>query len=154
MKLELASILANTTNGKAEAIEWLEQVLDEFPSDINALNDLGYLWADTNQHLQRALRMTEQAVHGNPLNGAYRDSLGWTLFRLGRYQEAVTELQTAVEFAEPDPAIYDHLGDAFLANGQPDRAVEAWNAAVHELSNKPSPLRSKIQAKIDVLKPE
>jgi len=26
-----------------EAEEWLEQVLDEFPDDVNAMNDLGYL---------------------------------------------------------------------------------------------------------------
>ena len=26
--------------------EWLEQVLDEWPEDVGALNDLGYLWAD------------------------------------------------------------------------------------------------------------
>ena len=29
-----------------QAEEWLEQVLDEFPDDAGAMNDLGYLWAD------------------------------------------------------------------------------------------------------------
>ena len=40
-----------------ESEEWLEQVLDEFPEDIGALNDLGYLWADSSKHLERALQM-------------------------------------------------------------------------------------------------
>ncbi len=34
-----------------DAEEWIEQVLDEFPDDDGALNDLGYLWADQNKHL-------------------------------------------------------------------------------------------------------
>ena len=32
-----------------QAEEWLEQVLDEFPDDAGAMNDLGYLWADAEQ---------------------------------------------------------------------------------------------------------
>ncbi len=36
-----------------QAEEWLEQVLDEFPDDPGALNDLGYLWADENRNLVR-----------------------------------------------------------------------------------------------------
>ncbi len=67
-----------------QAEEWLEQVLDEFPDDEGALNDLGYLWADQNKELQRAKRMIEKAVNAEPDNVAYRDSLGWVLFRLGQ----------------------------------------------------------------------
>ncbi|MEZ6118184.1 MAG: tetratricopeptide repeat protein [Pirellulaceae bacterium] len=151
IKVELASVLAQESTGQAEAIEWLEQVLDEFPDDINAMNDLGYLWADTNQHLQRALHLTQRAVHANPLNGAYRDSLGWVLFRLGMYPEAVNELQTAVEFSDSDPTIYDHLGDALLASGQPDLAVKAWESSLRKLHENANLLRAKIQSKIDVL---
>ena len=44
----------------AEAEEWLEQVLDEFPEDVGALNDLGYLWADAGKHLERALQMIQR----------------------------------------------------------------------------------------------
>ena len=35
-----------------QAVELLEQVLDEYPDDPGANNDLGYLWADENQHLK------------------------------------------------------------------------------------------------------
>jgi hypothetical protein len=47
----------------SEAEEWLEQILDEFPDDPEASNDLGFLWADRNQYLHRALRML---VRGEP----------------------------------------------------------------------------------------
>ena len=65
-----------------ESEEWLEQVLDEFPDDVGALNDLGYLWADSSRHLELALAMIQLAVNEEPKNMAYRDSLGWVLFRL------------------------------------------------------------------------
>ena len=54
----------------ADAEEWLQQVLDEFPEDIGAFNDLGYLWCDQGKHLQRALAMLQRAVAGRA--GEYR----------------------------------------------------------------------------------
>ncbi len=107
-----------------EAQEWLEEVLDEFPDDAGALNDLGYLWADNNLHLARALKMIQKAVAAEPDNGAYRDSLGWALFRLGRYEEAVADLEKAAE-KQPDGVIYEHLGDVYqqLDNREKARAA-------------------------------
>jgi len=110
------------------AEDWLEQVLDEFPDDPSALNDLGYLWADEGKHLQRALRMIRQAVEKEPNNAAYRDSLGWVLFRLGKIREALPELEKAVSM-EPDPTVVEHLGDAYQADGQPEKARQSWRKA-------------------------
>jgi len=112
----------------SEAAEWLEQVLDEFPGDAGALNDLGYLWADNNRRLPRALRMVRAAVEAEPDNGAYHDSLGWALYRLGRYDEAIAELLKAVD-KQPDGVIFDHLGDAYQKFAQPEKARAAWRRA-------------------------
>ncbi len=114
-----------------EAAEWLEQVLDEFPEDPGALNDLGYLWADENMHLQRARRMIEQAVAAEPDNGAFRDSLGWVLFRQGQYERAAAELEKAAEM-EPDPVVLDHLGDAYARLKQSDKAAAAWRRSYEQ----------------------
>jgi tetratricopeptide (TPR) repeat protein len=73
--------------------------------------------------------MIQKAVEGDPENAAYRDSLGWALYRLGRIDEAVPELEKAAS-DEPDPVILDHLGDAYQAAGEPDKAKDAWNRAV------------------------
>jgi len=113
-----------------KAERWLQEVLDEFPDDVAALNDLGYLWADENVHLERAHRMLRRAVEGDPDNAAYRDSLGWVLHRLGRHEEAVAELEKAAAGDEPDPVILDHLGDAYHAAQQPDKARQAWKRAL------------------------
>ncbi len=114
-----------------QAVEWLEQVLDEYPEDAGALNDLGYLWAERGVHLQRALRMTQLAVALEPTSHAYRDSLGWAYFQLGRYEEALRELTAATTGNEdgPDGVLLDHLGDAYHKLGHADEARKAWQRA-------------------------
>ena len=67
-----------------EAIEWLQDILDEYPEDVGAMNDLGYLLADENRHLVRALRMSRFAVDHEPENVAYLDTLGSPAVAVGR----------------------------------------------------------------------
>ena len=112
----------------AEAEEQLELVLDEYPEDSGAMNDLGYLWADRNEHLGRACRMIRKAVELEPENAAYRDSLGWALFRQRKYAEAAAELQKAAEKIA-DGTVLDHLGDAYQKLGQAEKARESWRRA-------------------------
>jgi len=97
----LLSNICAVQNRLAQAEEWLEQILDEFPEDVAARNDLGYLWADQGRHLNRALTMVRAAVEREPHNRAYRDSLGWVYFRLGRYADAVRELEQAARSDKP-----------------------------------------------------
>lgn len=110
------------------AVETLEQVLDEFPDDAGALNDLGYLWIERGIHLQRGVSMAERAVAAEPGNPSYRDSLGWGYYQLGRYPDAVRELSLAAE-KESSGVILDHLGDAYLKAGDATKAREAWQKA-------------------------
>jgi tetratricopeptide (TPR) repeat protein len=140
------SNIALEQNDFQQAVEWLEQVLDEYPEDAGALNDLGYLWADRGVHLERALRMTQQAVAVEPTNHAYRDSLGWAYFRLGRYAEAVRELTAATTGNDDDPdgVLLDHLGDALARAGQPAEARRAWQQALAAFQNEGEAKKSQV----------
>ena len=122
------SNLCVATDDFDEAERWLEEVLDEFPDDIGALNDLGYLWADRGKHLKRSLAMVRRAVEAEPDNTAYRDSLGWALFRLGRFENAAVELEKASQ-GEPDGVILDHLADAYHGANRPAKALTTWRRA-------------------------
>ena len=128
-KMALSNIAALQFD-EAASERWLNEVLDEFPHDPSALNDLGYLWADRGVHLKRALRMIQEAVAAEPDNVAYRDSLGWALFRLGRYHDALIELEKAAAGEDPDAVILDHLGDAYAKLDKPQQAREAWQRAL------------------------
>lgn len=118
-----------TQKNLPQAEEWLEQVLDEYPENVSALNDLGYLWADQGKNLERALDMVQRAVAGDPENGAYRDSLGWAYYRLGKYDQALVELNKALG-DDPDGVILDHLADVYLAQGKLNEARDHWQKSV------------------------
>jgi Flp pilus assembly protein TadD len=57
------------------------------------------------------------------------DSLGWAYYRLGRYDEAVNELEKAIDLKPSDPVINDHLGDAYWRVGRRLEAQFQWNHA-------------------------
>ncbi len=144
------SNIAVIQNNLPQAEEWLEQVLDEFPEDVSALNDLGYLWADQNKKLHQALPMLERAVAAEPDNGAYRDSLGWCYYRLGRFTEALAELKKAAEEDDPDGVILDHLADIQLALKDLASARESWQRAIKALEKsgdraKIAPIETKLK---------
>ena len=127
---EALSALCVTLHKPAEAEELLRQSLDEFPDDTGANNDLGYLWADQWKHLKRALAMIQRAVAAEPDNSAYRDSLGWALFRLGRDEEALVELKKAAAGDHPDATVLEHLGDVYDHLDKPAEALKNWKRAL------------------------
>lgn len=137
--------------------EWLQQILDEFPEDIGANNDLGYLWADSGKHMSRAHAMIQAAVDAEPDNAAYHDSLGWVLFRLGDAEAAIRELEKAAELSraesgddsQADGVILDHLGDAHLAAGNITEAVRYWQLALGGLEKNEPQMAVATQKKIE-----
>ncbi|MDP7205066.1 MAG: tetratricopeptide repeat protein, partial [Pirellulaceae bacterium] len=125
-----------------------EQVLDEFPNDIGAYNDLGYLWVDQNKRLDRAQRMIQTAVEAEPDNAAYRDSLGWAYYRQGEFDKAIEQLLLAADNSLQDEVIFDHLGDAYFSNGQTGKARESWKKALRLLSQDEEELRRSLENKL------
>jgi tetratricopeptide (TPR) repeat protein len=146
-------ILSNicVTEGKLDdAEEWLEQVLDEFPEHIGAMNDLGYLWADQQKHLLRSLVMVKKAVASEPENRAYRDSLGWAHYQLGNFDLALEALKFAADEEEPDGVILDHLGDTYWKKKMSAEALASWKRAFEAYQNSDDTEKAKIvQAKIE-----
>jgi tetratricopeptide (TPR) repeat protein len=114
-----------------EAEKYFRRCLDMQPNFSEALNYLGYMWAERGVNLVEARRMIEKAVELEPKNAAYLDSLGWVLYKLDRPSEAIGWLQKAIEHSEePDPTLYDHLGDVYAAMDKHVEAREAWQKAI------------------------
>lgn len=93
------------------------------PNRHSAYNYLGYMWADKGIHLEEAYELIKKALAIEPDNGAYIDSLGWVLFRLGRYEEALAALRRAAELITDDAVIFDHLAEVLLTLGKTDEAL-------------------------------
>jgi tetratricopeptide (TPR) repeat protein len=113
------------------ALAKMEQVLAINPDEPYALNFVGYSWAERNMNLEKALEYVKKAVALKPEDGFVRDSLGWVYYKMGRYAEAVTELEAAVAMQPDDPTIQEHLGDAYQKTGQLEKAVAAYEKAVN-----------------------
>ena len=129
-----------------EAVKNLRKALDLSPEYADALNYLGYMWADRGENLEEARSMIERAVKAEPENAAFLDSLAWVLFKLKRNTEALEWMNKAISHSEdPDPTLYDHLGDIHAELKQLDEARAAYAKA---LAVKPD---EKIQEKLDRL---
>ena len=100
------------------------------PSQPQVLNYLGYSLVEKRIRLDEALEMIELAVAASPDSGYIIDSLGWALYRLGRYQEAVPHMERAVELMAVDPVVNDHLGDVYWAVGRYREAEFQWSRAL------------------------
>ncbi|QLF69553.1 tetratricopeptide repeat protein [Peteryoungia desertarenae] len=123
------------------------KALELNPDQPQVLNYLGYSWVDMNRNLQEGLEMIKKAVELRPDDGYIVDSLGWAYYRLGRFDDAVRELERAIELRAGDPTINDHLGDAYWRVGRKLEAVYQWKRA---LASEPEEAEvPKIQNKIN-----
>lgn len=122
---------------EAEAL--LRAILDDDADDAGACNDLGYHLADQGRNLDEAERLVRHAIlldrierrksgSADPESAAYRDSLGWVLFRQGKLAEAKAELEAALALPDgaTDPVVWDHLGDVLFRSGDKPGAKKMW----------------------------
>ncbi|WP_240789536.1 tetratricopeptide repeat protein [Pseudooceanicola onchidii] len=100
------------------------------PGHPRVLNYLGYSLVEKQQNLDEALDMIERAAAARPDSGYILDSLGWALYRLGRYDESVGHMERAAELMPVDPVVTDHLGDVYWAVGRLREAQFQWNRAL------------------------
>lgn len=118
--------------GRIDVLERdLRAIIDRDPNHAEALNALGYTLADRTDRYQEALELVERALALDPDEYHIVDSMGWVLYRLGRYEEAAAHLRRSYE-GEPDPVVAAHLGEVLWALGLRDEAREIWDSALEE----------------------
>nr|WP_249200691.1 tetratricopeptide repeat protein [Thetidibacter halocola] len=113
-----------------EAEADFRKALELNPDQPQVLNYLGYSLVEQQRKLDEALNMIERAVAARPDSGYIVDSLGWVLYRLGRYEEAVGHMERAAELMPIDPVVNDHLGDVYWAVGRKREAEFMWKRAL------------------------
>lgn len=113
-----------------EAEAGFRKALELSPEQPQVLNYLGYSYVEKQENLDEALSMIERAVAARPEDGYIIDSLGWVLYRLGRYEEAVVQMERAVELMAIDALVNDHLGDVYWAVGRKREAEFQWKRAL------------------------
>lgn len=142
-------LLLEKNGSSDQAITQMQRVLELEPDHAEALNFIGYTWADRNIHLEKALEYISRAAEIKPDNAFIIDSLGWVYFRLGKLDQAVKELRRSLELEPDDPHIYEHLGDVYRALKNYPEALSNYKKAYEKFAD--AKKRAAIQEKIDAL---
>jgi Flp pilus assembly protein TadD len=114
--------------GRAKA-DFLK-ALELQPEQPYVLNYLGYSWVERGKNLEQAQSMIARAVKQRGNDGYIVDSLGWVLYQVGKYKDAVKQLERAVRLRPQDPIINDHLGDAYWRVGRRQEARFQWRRSL------------------------
>ena len=113
-----------------EAETVYRQLIADDPTNADALNSLGYMFAERGQRLEEAVTLVERALAVDPGNGAYLDSLGWAYYKLNRLDEAEGPLKEASKLLPNVSVIQSHLGDLLSKRGEHQEAIDAWQRAL------------------------
>jgi Flp pilus assembly protein TadD len=137
---------------KAEAD--FRKALELSPDQPQVLNYLGYSLVEMNANLDEATAMIERAAKARPDEGAIVDSLGWALYRQGRYAEAEVQMERAIELMPVDSVVNDHLGDVYWAVGRLREAEFQWKRALSfkpETEEAAGRIRRKLEVGLDAV---
>ena len=136
-------VLYGIEKNTEQALIYMQLVLEQNPDNAQALNYIGYTWAERGQNLDEAEQLIEQAVSLAPRDGYILDSLGWLyaqkarpLLQGQRRQEglelldrALEQLTLADELTGGDPVVSEHLGDVYLMLDQQKKALHFYEQA-------------------------
>lgn len=147
---EFATTLLNqlslAVGHEAAEADYVAQLV-RFPENAALNNSLGYQWTMANKELLAAEVMIRRAIEARPGVSSYLDSMGWVLYKLGRFDEAQQYMTEAIaqqriehrafelREGEDDPrgasqaVLLDHLGDILYAQGDIAGARARWRTA-------------------------
>lgn len=131
MRNDILSTLGDTYNSlqefeKSDSV--YEEALKMNPYNEHVLNNYSYFLSLRGENLDKALEMCETLMKKAGDNSTYLDTYAWVLFKLGRYEDALEQIQKAVVDSESG-VVHEHYGDILYKLGRVDEALEAWKKA-------------------------
>jgi tetratricopeptide (TPR) repeat protein len=142
-------VLYDKMGNKEASIGRLKKTLALTPDDAQALNYLGYTYAEMGINLDEAEKYLTRAISLKPGDGFILDSLGWVYYRQKRYDEAVKNLERSLTLITDDPTVMGHLADAYAAKREWKKALNLYRKIL-----KQEPERKDVAEKIKKIKAE
>jgi len=139
-------VIYEKTNRLSESVKEMETVLAIDPENAEALNFIGYSYADRGMNLDDAEKMIIKALKIKPNNGYLIDSLGWVYFKKNKLNSAMKHLKQALELLPDDVNIIEHMGDVYVKLNKTKEAEEMYNRVL-----KIDPKNSLVQKKLEDL---
>ena len=99
------------------ALKGYEEALKRAPESDLAMNNIASLTAEHGFDLERAATLASRLYAKHPKDPAVADTLGWTLYRQGKVEQALPLLKQGVAGMPGNPLHRYHLGVALLKSG-------------------------------------
>lgn len=115
---------------KDVVVNEMKKVLELDPNHVQGMNYLAFTWAEEGTHLKEAEKLARRAMSLEPQDGYILDTLGWILFKRGKFVESVKMLEAAFRYQSTVSVIAEHLGDAYYKQDMVDKAKRMYQRAV------------------------
>ncbi len=144
-------ICMDKSGNKDKCIQLIKKVIQLDPDNPEALNYLGYTYAELGINLDKADKLINKALKLKPNDGYITDSLGWIYYQKGAYTKASILLQKAAELTSYDPIITEHLGDSYFKEKKLKKALSIYKKALKKVLKKNRKQKTKLKIKIKTL---
>ena len=115
---------------KEKCLMLMQDIIEKDPDHAEALNYVGYTWAEHGIRLDEAEVLIRKALEIKPDSPFIIDSLAWVFYQKGDYANALDLLKKAMTFSPDDPVIFEHFGDAYYRSGNKKEALAAYRSAL------------------------
>lgn len=141
-----------------KAIAEYESLLKKQPTNIEVMNNLAYLLADSDTDAAKSLDYGKKAYQGAPNNAGVLDTYAYVLFKNNKLQDADEFINRAIQQYEQNKMnapieVYEHMALIKEKLGQNDKALDAYKRALEFAGSNATPeVKTRITAAIEKLK--
>lgn len=112
----------------------LKKLIDMEPKNAQALNALGYTWANKNMNLVEANKYIDMALKIEPNDAAILDSKGWVLYRLGEFKKSENYFIKALKISD-DTEIVSHFIHVLIKLNKIQKAKKIYTEYIKKNPN-------------------
>jgi tetratricopeptide (TPR) repeat protein/predicted Ser/Thr protein kinase len=130
---ERQRLILGAEGDSATAARALDELIAKFPDADQAYGIAASLYTPLTGLIddpEKWLTISAAGAAALPQSMVTRNVYAYSLLGVGRYKEALGELEAYLRVAPREPNPYDSLGEAYLLMGAPDRAVESYSRAL------------------------
>jgi len=129
-----------------ESDDAFEKALAIAPDNPLILNNYSYYLSLREEKLELAEKYIKRCIAMEPNSSTYLDTYGWVLYKLGRVDEAIAQIEKAMKNGGGDnPEIVDHLCELLTVAGRSDDAYHVCKFAI-ELNNSNETVEEKMES--------
>ena len=133
---------------KRQVVVHMKKVIEMDPNHVQGLNYLAFTYAESDDNLEEAEKLVRRALEIEPHDGYILDTLGWILYKKGKFQDSIKVLEAALKSQPNESIIAEHLGDAYTKHQLVEKARQMYKRAAETETDtkKVMEIRAKITA--------